>query len=161
MPETDWPVGIAEMKVALGPDRLTAIGLGSCVGVALWDEVSGWGALAHVMLPSQSTRSHTPSLGKFADTAVQWIVAELLQKGADQGRLRAKLVGGANMFQTIQSNPLPIGLRNVMACREELTKRGIPILAEDVGGIRGRSIVFFPQGGRLSIRTLGFPERWI
>jgi chemotaxis protein CheD len=149
------------MKAAQGPDRLSAIGLGSCVGVALWDGESGWGALAHIMLPSQNARSHALARGKYADTAVEWIVAELLQKGADQGRLRAKLVGGANMFHTMHSTPLPIGLRNVMACREELTKRGIPILAEDVGGIRGRSILFFPQDGRLFIRTLDQPERWI
>ena len=161
MPETDWPVGIAEMKTARSPDRLSAIGLGSCVGVAVWDEESGWGALAHVMLPAQNGLSRVPVRGKFADTAVEWLVAELVQKGADQGRMKAKLVGGANMFNAIQYNPLPVGTRNVMACREELTKRGIPVLAEEVGGTKGRSILFLPQDGRLLIRSLNQPERWI
>ncbi len=161
MPETDWSVGIAEMKTAKSPDRLTAIGLGSCVGVAVWDGDSGWGALAHIMLPAQNTLSRAPVRGKYADTAVEWLLAELVQKGVDQGRLKAKLVGGANMFNSIQYNPLPVGTRNVMACREELTKRGIPVLGEDVGGFKGRSIVFSPQDGRLVIRSLNQPERWI
>jgi chemotaxis protein CheD len=65
------------------------------------------------------------------------------------------------MFNSIQYNPLPVGTQNVMACREELTKRGIPVLGEDVGGFKGRSIVFSPQDGRLVIRSLNQPERWI
>jgi chemotaxis protein CheD len=161
MPETDWPVGIAEMKTAKSPDRLSAIGLGSCVGVALWDGETGWGALAHVMLPAQNGLSRTPVRGKFADTAVEWLLAELLQKGANPGRLKAKLAGGSNMFNSIQFNPLPVGLRNVMACREELMRRGIPVVAEDVGGTCGRSIVFFPRDGRLLVRSLNRPERWL
>jgi chemotaxis protein CheD len=161
MPETEWPVGIAEMKTARSPDRLSAIGLGSCVGVALWDGETGWGALAHVMLPVQNGLSRSPARGKFADTAVEWLLAELVQKGVDQGKLKAKLVGGSNMFNSIQSNPLPVGLRNVMACRQELTRRGIPVLAEDVGGTKGRSIVFYPEDGRLLIRALNQPERWL
>jgi chemotaxis protein CheD len=161
MPETVWPVGIAELKTAKSPDRLSAIGLGSCVGVALWDGKSGWGALAHVMLPAQNGLSRAPVRGKFADTAVEWLLAELVQKGASPGELKAKLVGGSNMFNSIQFNPLPVGLRNVMACREELTRRGIPVVAEDVGGTRGRSIVFYPRDGRLLIRSLNQPERWL
>ncbi len=161
MPEAEWPVGIAEMKIAKGPDRFSAIGLGSCVGVALWDGETGWGALAHVMMPARNATAQLPVPGKYADTAVEWVLSELVQKGVDQGRLRAKLVGGANMFNSIQFNPLPIGLRNVMACRRELAKRGVPVVAEDVGGVRGRSVVFFPKDGRLSIRCLNQPERWI
>ncbi len=161
MPESEWPVGIAEIKTARSPDRLSAIGLGSCVGVAVWDGESGWGALAHVMLPAQNGLSSVPVRGKFADTAVEWLLAELVQRGADLGRLKAKLVGGANMFNSIHHNPLPVGLRNVMACREELSQRGIPIVAEDIGGSKGRSILFHPEDGRILIRSLKQPERWI
>ena len=161
MAEMDWPVGIAEIKIAQGPDRLLAIGLGSCVGMALWDGESGWGGLAHVMLPTENGLSSTPIRGKFAGTATEWLLAELVQKGVDQGKLKAKLVGGANMFNSIHNNPMPVGLRNVMACREELSRRGIPVVAEDVGGGKGRSMVFYPQDGRIWIRSLQGPERWI
>jgi chemotaxis protein CheD len=46
-----------------------------------------------------------------------------------------------------------VGERNVDAAREELEKLGVPIVAEDVGGERGRTVEFDVATGTLSIKT--------
>ena len=44
-------VGMADLKICKAPNALTTLGLGSCVGICLWDTASGIGGLAHIMLP--------------------------------------------------------------------------------------------------------------
>jgi chemotaxis protein CheD len=161
MGEKDWVVGIAEIKAARYPDSLTAYGLGSCVGVTLFDPEQRNGGLAHVMLPSSalSTRKFIP--GKFADTAVDLLVEELKLLGSDPKKLRAKLIGGANMFKTIVSHSVPIGFRNATAAREKLKALSIPLVGEDLGGESGRTIQFSLEDGRVKIKKLNQPEFWL
>ena len=47
-------VGIGEYRVARPPAVLVSLGLGSCVGVALYDPERKVGGLAHIMLPSSN-----------------------------------------------------------------------------------------------------------
>lgn len=116
-------------------EELVAIGLGSCIGLALVDRQAGVAALAHIVLP-EAGNSNGP-LAKFADTAVPEMIAKLEQAGAARRRLQAVLVGGARMFAIGAS--LDIGARNAVAVREHLTRAGIPIHAEETGGNRGRT----------------------
>jgi chemotaxis protein CheD len=161
MGEKEWAVGIAEVKVARFPDSFVAYGLGSCVGVTLFDPGKKNGGLAHVMLPSSAlfTRGFIP--GKYADTAIEQLVRELKGLGSDAGQLRAKLVGGANMFKHIVSHPVPIGVRNATAAREKLRDLSIPIVGEDLGGEFGRTIQFSLEDGRIKIKKLNQPEFWL
>lgn len=48
-------VGMADLKVCKCPDALTTLGLGSCVGVALYDPVTKISGLLHCMLAGQYT----------------------------------------------------------------------------------------------------------
>ena len=43
-------VGMADLKVGKSPDVLTTLGLGSCVGVAIYDPVTKISGLLHCML---------------------------------------------------------------------------------------------------------------
>ena len=161
MPEKEWAVGIAEIKTARNPDRLTAYGLGSCVGISLYDRQNKVGGLAHVMLPSSLLYSQATIPGKYADTAIDALLKALLEEGADLNLLEAKLVGGANMFTSIIPQAVPIGMRNVSASRDKLLEKGIPVLAEETGGSHGRTIFFSLSDGRMEIRKLNQPIQWI
>ncbi len=116
-------------------DELVAIGLGSCIGLALVDADAGLAGLAHVVLP-ESAGKPGPT-GKFADLAVPDLIATLVDAGAAKRRLRAVLIGGARMFTVGAS--LDIGARNTEAVRAALGRAGIGIHAEEVGGNRGRT----------------------
>jgi chemotaxis protein CheD len=149
-------VGIADLKLTREPGRLITLGLGSCVGVSLYDPVIRVGGLLHVMLPDSTQFSNVNKPSKFADTGINLMIQELQKYGARVSRLQAKLVGGAQMFSGLDEKmTLNIGLRNTEKSREMLHKYSIRILAEDVGGNRGRTMIVDTVNGQVTIRTMG------
>ena len=156
-------VGMADYKIARAPDKLITAGLGSCIGICLWDTRGQVGALAHIMLPSgEISRGISHNQAKFADMALDMVLGDLRQDGISTHRLIAKIAGGAQMFKFLgESDIMKIGLRNVQAVEENLKKHSIKMVAKDVGGSMGRTIVFDPATGELLIKTLGNGERVI
>lgn len=144
-------VKMAEMNMARGPDRLKTI-LGSCVGIIVHDPVRHVGGLAHVMLPRQNRGD--PSVGKYADTAVPALLALLAGGGSRPSGLRAYLIGGAKMFPLGSDGIGSIGDQNVAAARRALQEASVPIVFEDTGGTRGRTVMFDNEKGEVSVRTL-------
>jgi chemotaxis protein CheD len=141
-------VGIGEY--ATGTGAMAAIGLGSCIALALFDPVRGIGGMAHVMLPESQGRTGRP--GKFADTAVDILIGELRGLGCRNSSLSAKIAGGASMFR-MSAASLNIGERNTVSVRAMLAERRIPLLAEEVGGSVGRTVTFYPaEKGKMCIR---------
>lgn len=141
-------VGIGDFH--LGPEPMSSIGLGSCIGLTIHDREKGIGGLAHVMLPDSGGKSERP--GKYADTAIDALIRGLTELGCKKTSLVAKMVGGAAMFKTFSGN-LNIGERNITAIKEGLEKYRIPLRAECVGGSVGRTITYYPSdGGRLVIK---------
>ena len=148
-------VGIADLEIIAGPAIIKTSGLGSCVGVILYDQEHEVAGIAHVMLPNSSLAKATPfKRGKYADTAVKELVNRLVRKGARVPRLRAKIAGGAEMFPSVQRSELMrIGPRNVEAIKKELTQLRIKVIGEEVGGNNGRMIEFNTKTCALTIRT--------
>lgn len=149
-------VGIAQMNIVKVPNTIRTSGLGSCVGVVLYDESKQIAGLIHIMLPDSSLgRSDTLNVAKFADTGIRALIDLLKLEGVQSFKLKAKIAGGAQMFQfTSDKNSMRIGPRNVEAVKNELRKNGIPLVAEDTGGSSGRTIEFNPATSKLSIRTV-------
>lgn len=149
-------VGIADMNIVKTPGLIRTSGLGSCVGVVLYDLSAEIAGLAHIMLPDSSLAKNTSfNSAKYADTAIRDLVSIMLKSGAKASRLNAKIAGGAQMFQySSGSDLMRIGPRNVEAVKKELYSLKIAILGEDVGGHSGRTIEFNPHSGELIVRTV-------
>lgn len=154
-------VGMADLKVVRAPDKLTTAGLGSCIGICLLDRTAKIGGMAHIMLPSSQQARSNQNRAKFADTAIEDLIAEMEKLGASKKRLTAKIAGGAQMFNIGSSDIMKIGERNAKAVIEVLNRLNIRILAQDTGGNYGRTIVFDSVSGELLIRTIGLGERVI
>ncbi|MEK6266316.1 MAG: chemotaxis protein CheD [Clostridium sp.] len=149
-------VGIADLNVAYSPDKLITVGLGSCVGIAIYDKSLALGGLAHIMLPDSSQFNKVTNEIKFADLAIPILVQDMLKRGAKLRNMRAKIAGGASMFNFAdKSIIMDIGSRNGIAVRNALKVLSIPIIAEDIGGNKGRTLIFDTTSGVLSIRTVG------
>jgi chemotaxis protein CheD len=116
-------------------EELVARGLGSCIGLALIDRLSGVAGMAHIVLP-ESTGSDTEP-GKFADLAVPALLAQMENAGAVTRRLEAVLAGGARMFEL---GEMDIGARNAAAVKAGLARAGLRIRAAETGGNRGRTL---------------------
>jgi chemotaxis protein CheD len=155
-------VGIADYKVAVSPHRLITLGLGSCVGVALYDPISKVGGLLHIMLPDSTQFNNVTKPAKFADTGIPLMIDDIKRRGGSTGRITAKLAGGAQMFSGLDEKfVLNIGQRNSVMVKEILSKMGIRVLAEELGGNRGRTMIFDIASGQVTIRTIGSPIKVI
>ncbi|MEW6661747.1 MAG: chemotaxis protein CheD [Bacillota bacterium] len=152
-------VGIAEWRAAKQPVQITTLGLGSCVGISLFDPLTMVGGLAHIMLPDSKQFSHPTNPGKFPDLALPLLLKEMEGLGARRQRMQAKIAGGAQMFNYPggQGGTISVGARNIVACREVLTWHGIPLLAEETGGNWGRTMIVDTRSGHVTIRAVGRP----
>lgn len=149
-------VGMADLNITESPNVLITLGLGSCVGVVLYDPIKKVAGMVHAMLPYAGEMRDNSNIAKFADSGTIEIYNRLKYMGALQSRIVAKIAGGAQMFAFNQSNDiLKIGYRNVVSAKETLGKLGVPILAEDTGGSIGRTIEFYTETGGLIIKTVG------
>ena len=155
MSDKPIPVRVGEVKVGTDNDVLLAVGLGSCVGIALYDARAKVGGLAHIMLPFPTTSKKFPPPGRFASTAVEYLIDHMVVVGAERRRLFARLVGGAAMFDGVLNDDGPaLGTRNVDAAREALAKAGISIQSEQVGANFGRTVHFHVDDGRIVVTTV-------
>ena len=119
-------VGMADLKSGKSPDSIISYGLGSCVGIALYDSQTRVGGLAHIMLPDSNQARATDNKAKFADTALPVLLEQVIALGASKSRIIAKIAGGSQMFTFAQATDvMRIGDRNVEAVREMLKNLSI------------------------------------
>jgi len=144
-------VGIAESKVTDGDAVLTTSGLGSCLGVAVYDRAASVAGLVHVMLPSIEEMDGGND-AKFADSGIRALVADMERDGADRQHMEAKIAGGSDMLD-FSENGSGIGVRNVEMGRRTLDEFDIPVVGEDVGGDHGRSLRLESTSGDLIVKS--------
>jgi chemotaxis protein CheD len=144
-------VGIAEYQVASDGAVLTTSGLGSCLGVAIYDPESGVAGLVHVMLPSKEG-SDSDNDAKFADSGIRQLVSDLQRRGADRENLVAKIAGGSDMLDFSETGS-GIGDRNAEVGRQTLEEFDISLEGTDVGGEHGRSLRLETDTGDLVVKS--------
>lgn len=149
-------VGIGQIAVSGASEIvISALGLGSCIGVVLFDPQARVAGMAHVMLPEASETSVGPP-GKFANSAVPALLEQVLTLGADKSRLVAKIAGGAQMFGSGSGgNLLKIGERNAEAVKAALASAGLRVRAEHTGGNSGRTMAITVGTGEVTVRLVG------
>jgi len=150
------------LKISRNPDDvLVAYGLGSCVGIGMYDPTLRLAGLLHALLPTHPNGADGGS-AKYVDSGVVALVVEMLRAGADRKRLIVRMAGGANMLTAPGfSQTLNIGARNVEAAYAVLEGLKFKIAGQEVGGNIGRTVRFYPANGRMTIRTVGNQEREI
>lgn len=149
-------VGMADMNIARCPGVLTTLGLGSCVGIALYDPITKIAGLAHIMLPDSTQIKNNSNAAKFADSAIIKLVKDMIQLGARKDSIQAKIAGGAQMFAFESTNEaMRIGDRNIEATIRILGLLRIPIVAKHTGKNYGRTIELYSDTGALIVKTIG------
>lgn len=157
MAENTIVLGMADLMVVSAPIKLITLGLGSCIGLVVYDSFAKIAGMAHIMLPDSRGLHASEKVGKFADTAVPAIIEEMLRKGATRSRIKAKIAGGAQMFSLPGASAefLTVGAKNVSETKKRLARMGIALIASDTGGNKGRTIEFSTSNWMLKIKTLG------
>jgi len=138
------------------PHRVTTV-LGSCVSVCLWDRVRGVGGINHYLLPLWNGDGlPTPRYGNIAIAA---LIDRMLALKCSRENLRAKLFGGAAMWEN-PNGLLAVGERNIELARRQLAEAGIPVIASDLGGDAGRKIIFDTASGAVLLRRNRCQQAW-
>ncbi len=158
-------IGMAELNVVKNPNNITTLGLGSCIGLTMYDKINKIGGMVHVVLPDSTKAAASGNKAKFADTGVEALLEAMLRNGANRASIVAKLAGGAHMFGQKSSggknDMLKVGDRNAGNCIAALLRLKIPIAGRDIGGQYGRTIELVTADGGLRIKTVGRGERFI
>lgn len=155
-------VGIADSKLCKAPDKITTVGLGSCIGIVLYSHTHDVCGMVHIMLPSSKEIKNNSNRAKFADTGIVDLVKMLHQNGVKKDSLVAKIAGGATMFVFSGSSDMgSIGERNIKSVKATLSALSIPIIAEDTGADYGRTIIFDNDSKKLTIRCAGKTDKVI
>ena len=155
-------VGMADLNIAKSPGVLTTLGLGSCVGIALYDSVKKIAGLAHIMLPDSKQFQSNVIIAKFADTGINKLISDMVRAGAVRTIIKAKIAGGAQMFAFDSKNEsMRIGDRNVEAVVRILKSMNIPLIGQDTGANYGRTVELNSADGSFFIKTIGHGNKYI
>ncbi len=145
-----------EFYVSMNGELITTV-LGSCVSACIRDTVTGIGGMNHFMLPIDISRDgkswgNTPvnSQTRYGNIAMERLINVILAGGGKRENLEIKLFGGGKVLQ-INTD---IGGKNIDFVKRYLVTEGFKIAAEDVGGNRPRKIQYFPNTGRVRVKSL-------
>ncbi len=151
-------VRMGELSVSRTPGHvLASIGLGSCIGLVLFEPSRSLLGLAHIVLPS-SEGNPDAMVGKFADRAIPALIEQMTSLGARRPMIEAVLVGGAQMFALKTASTLDVGRRNEEAAREALTVAGVKVRAAATGGSKGRTVRAYVDTGVITVKEPGAVE---
>jgi chemotaxis protein CheD len=143
-----------EYRVVDDPHAVLATVLGSCVAACLRDPEVGVGGMNHFLLPGDESAARSGEAERYGVHLMELLVNGLLKKGARRDRLECKLFGGARMMEGLSD----IGARNAAFARRFLQNEGIRVVAENLGGDRGRRIEYSPVSGRARQSLLSGPN---
>lgn len=130
--------------------------LGSCLACVFHDRSSNAGAMFHAFLPARQESGGWEAVSdyKFVDSAIQRIVAKFRSLGIHHQNLEVMLLGGAN---ALRSGTVAVGARNAETAYAVLNRLGIRISGADVGGDRGRNVVYVTDTGEVFRSYLNKP----
>ena len=140
-------------QISYPPDELHIRGLGSCIAVAIFSRFNSIGGLTHAMLPEYRFGIDKSNLNKYVDTCIVNMIDDIISRGVLRYTLKAKIVGGAQMFSYLPRETFDIGKRNTEIARKVLQQEGIPVVSEDTGGNQGRNVVFDLETFDITIKT--------
>ena len=120
------------------PPKFTIYGLGSCIALILCDYHHHICGMSHILLP-KSTKKKITYPHKYANLSAKLLMQEIINHGAKREHIKAIITGGSQIFN-LKNNIM--GFDNIRSITEELNKLNIEIIKEDVGGDKGRIIIF-------------------
>jgi chemotaxis protein CheD len=138
-----------QVLVSSQPAVITTV-LGSCVCVCLWDPRRMQGGANHYLLPESPA---SPATARFGDGAMDELLRQMDELGSARRTLQAKLFGGAGVIRSFERQG-HLGEKNIEIARRLLERERIPVVAEDVGGRRGRKLLFDTRTGLVSVKLL-------
>ncbi|WP_159651100.1 chemotaxis protein CheD [Vibrio atypicus] len=143
-------------------DEIIATGLGSCIAACAWDDDVGVGGMNHFLLPfdnpnqvkSWQPNSLVSTASRYGTHAMEMLLNSLIDRGASRENLQFKLFGGAQML----GRSSMIGEKNVVFVLNYAEQEHLKIVAQDLGGLEPRKVMFDPLTGKAWLKRIPFTE---
>jgi chemotaxis protein CheD len=92
--------------------------------------------------------------GRYGVHAMELVISGMLRLGANRREIRAKVFGGSSLFNVSaeEQDLFCVGDTNTYFILEFLKSDGIPLVAYDLGGDKGRSIRFSSRDYSVLVR---------
>ena len=144
-----------EIVVSLDPVLVTTL-LGSCVAVTMFNPRLRLGAICHALLPRcpRERPCCNQEAGRFVECAIALMLEELTLRGVLHGEIETKLFGGSDMFDTVEGRNPSVGRQNSEMALRTLEAASLTVLTRDLGGARGRKIIFHTCTGEVFLKRL-------
>ena len=142
-----------EYYVATQPGELIATTLGSCVSACIRDRETGIGGMNHFMLPERSATSPSTPLDaatRYGSYAMEHLINDIIKQGGNRERLEIKLTGGGQIISGMSD----VGRRNIDFVIKYLQTENLNVLAQDLGDIYPRKVIYDPESGRMRVKKL-------
>ncbi len=120
--------------------------IGSAVAVCIFDRKKRIGGMGHFQLPHISEKGKTTAL--YGNVATVTLINMMLNRESVEKHLEAQIFGGA--FNPDKSD-WDIGRENIEEARKRLRKKRITVISEDVGGEKGRKVVFSTASNEVAV----------
>ncbi len=135
-----------QLHVSVTPSEIVTV-LGSCIAVCLFDTKNKISGMNHYLLPLWNGNG-LKSL-KYGNISIERLIEAMQAVGADHKNIEAKIFGGAmlNINEEISVAP-----RNISVAIDMLKHYRIPLIAQDVGGNRGRKVIFSNEDGSVYVK---------
>ena len=127
--------------------------LGSCIATCIYDHEKKIGGMNHYLLPSMLHPDEimASEVGRYGMYAMELLIGELIKYGAKRENLAAKIFGGGNVLAFRKADGDVTG-SNIRFAKKFLELEGIPIQKEDLGGYKGRKIMFFTDTAKVLLK---------
>jgi chemotaxis protein CheD len=148
-------VPVGNMKIGQLPDTLVTDALGSCLCLTVYDPLSRVGGLLHAMLPQSGIDLSKAAVNPFmfVDTGIAALFRVLYAHGLKKDNWVVKAIGCGDPMGSREV--FKIGMCNYSVLQQILTKDGIRLAAEDVGGTASRMVQLEIASGQTIISSNG------
>ena len=132
--------------------RMLVTTIGSGIVLTIYDDILRFGVMAcplltpeiHAVFPRFD--AVPPDVLRKVSDPIDMAINEMKKHGAGKGRIRVRLFGGANL----SSDEGDKGTKNYVFVKEYLSRKGLSVMGEDIGGTNIRRIHFVPDEGAIT-----------
>ena len=145
-----------EYYVTTQDEAITTV-LGSCVSACIRDKNMKIGGMNHFMLPIEHDSSagtwkssSTNAATRYGNYAMEHLINDILKNGGRRENLELKVFGGGRILAQMTD----VGMRNINFVKDYILTEGLNLLAEDLGDIYPRKVLYFPMTGKVKVKKL-------
>ncbi|MHC1697969.1 MAG: chemotaxis protein CheD [Geobacteraceae bacterium] len=141
-----------EQYFAIKPAIISTV-LGSCVSITMHSPEHGKSGICHAVLPEEVIPGEP---FRYVDSSIAAMLRQFDRHGIRKNVLEVKLFGGADILAPSEYGlrEMTVGKQNILRAKQIINREQLNLLTYDIGGTRGRKIIFHTHSGVIYLKRL-------